>query len=245
MPDDTKTVLALDIYGTILDTNRIASSIQTNTRCSTDFARRLSELWRRYQLEYTWRLNSIGLYEPFDVVTKNSLKHAAAELELPLSDDTITALVGDYNHLLPFEDAVPAIQDLKRLGNVDIVIFSNGTNEMVTAAVNAALPQELLPLPLFLVDSVKRYKPAPEVYKGLLNDVSEISGARSDALNVWLVSGNPFDVTGARAAGLGAIWIDRAGKGWTDQLPLPRGGLGGFKIIRNLRELITVVDGLP
>lgn len=35
---------------------------------------------------------------------------------------------------------------------------------------------------------------------------------------IWLVSGNPFDVVGARAVVMNAIWADRAGNGWQDSL---------------------------
>ena len=71
-------VLAFDIYGTILDTSSITSGIKNHTRLDDEGAVQLSQLWRRYQLEYvaqvhpdyepcspnnnryTWRLNSMG-----------------------------------------------------------------------------------------------------------------------------------------------------------------------------------------
>lgn len=31
---------------------------------------------------------------------------------------------------------------------------------------------------------------------------------------LWLISGNPFDIVGARATGMQAIWVDRVGAGW-------------------------------
>lgn len=55
---------------------------------------------------------------------------------------------------------------------------------------------------------------------------------------------NPFDVTGARAAGLGAFWVDRAAKGWTDQLPLPLNGTGPLKIVHSLSDLAAVVESM-
>lgn len=53
-------------------------------------------------------------------------------------------------------------------------------------------------------------------------------------LLIFLIS-NPFDITGARAAGWNAIWIDRSGKGWMDQLGEPT------KIIRSLEDLPDLV----
>lgn len=244
MTDHRKLVLALDIYGTILDTGNITSGIRTHIQCSDETATQLSQLWRRYQLEYTWRLNSIGFYEPFDVVTRNSLKHASAETGLALSNDTIEMLMNEYNHLSPYGDVVQALEELNRLENVELMIFSNGTEEMVSTALHASLPQALLPLPLYLVDAVKRYKPATEVYDGLANKVKSLSSSNGDRADIWLVSGNPFDVTGARAAGLGAFWVDRAAKGWTDQLPLPLNGTGPLKIVHSLSDLAAVVESM-
>ncbi|TFY63881.1 hypothetical protein EVJ58_g2989 [Rhodofomes roseus] len=234
-------VLAFDIYGTILNTNSIISGIKTHAGLDDEKATQLSQLWRRFQLEYTWRLNSMGLYEPFDGVTRASLNHAAAEMDIKLADSEIAALMSDYSHLLPFEDAVPALKELSQNPNIKVVIFSNGTEEMVSTALHASLPEALLPLPLHLADSVRMYKPATAIYDGLRKAFSKASGAQGDSPDVWLVSGNPFDVTGARAAGLGAIWVDRAGGGWKDQIPMPEAGVGPLQIVKSLGEIAAFV----
>lgn len=48
---------------------------------------------------------------------------------------------------------------------------------------------------------------------------------------MWLVSGNPFDVVGARSVGMQAAWVDRGGKGWVDGLGGLMGGEGGPTIV--------------
>lgn len=57
-----KTVVAFDLYGTLLSTESIAT--QLANRFGATKAQAISALWRRYQLEYTWRLNSMGKYSP-------------------------------------------------------------------------------------------------------------------------------------------------------------------------------------
>jgi len=47
--------------------------------------------------------------------------------------------------------------------------------------------------------------------------------SKEDMGTIWLVSGNPFDIVGARAVGWQAAWVDRAGGhsgngGWNDRL---------------------------
>ena len=54
-----KTVIAFDLYGTLLSTESIAKELATHF--GQEKATSLAGLWRRYQLEYTWRLNSMSM----------------------------------------------------------------------------------------------------------------------------------------------------------------------------------------
>lgn len=53
-----KTVVAFDIYGTLLSTESITKWLEKHFDRAK--AQSISTVWRRYQLEYTWRLNSMG-----------------------------------------------------------------------------------------------------------------------------------------------------------------------------------------
>lgn len=55
---DNKTIIAFDLYGTLLSTDSIAAELAKSVGDET--AKTLATLWRRYQLEYTWRMNSMG-----------------------------------------------------------------------------------------------------------------------------------------------------------------------------------------
>lgn len=52
-----KIVVAFDLYGTLLSTDSIAKKLEELVGPK---AESISTLWRLYQLEYTWRLNSMG-----------------------------------------------------------------------------------------------------------------------------------------------------------------------------------------
>jgi len=54
----SKTVIAFDLYGTLLSTESISKELAKIY--GDDKAQSLATLWRRYQLEYTWRINSMG-----------------------------------------------------------------------------------------------------------------------------------------------------------------------------------------
>lgn len=53
-----KIVIAFDLYGTLLSTESIAKELAKTY--GDDKAQSLATLWRRYQLEYTWRITTMG-----------------------------------------------------------------------------------------------------------------------------------------------------------------------------------------
>lgn len=55
-----KIVVAFDLYGTLLSTESIGKELAKH--CEQEKASQVAALWRRYQLEYTWRLNAMGAF---------------------------------------------------------------------------------------------------------------------------------------------------------------------------------------
>lgn len=62
----------------------------------------------------------------------------------------------------------------------------------------------------------------------------------SECKDMWLVSGNPFDVVGAKNTGMKACWIDRGGKGWVDCL---NGEEGPNLIANGVRAALDEIEG--
>ena len=59
-PTSDGLVIAWDLYGTLLSTASIAKQLAEHV--GDDKAKSIAAEWRKYQLEYTWRLNSMGMY---------------------------------------------------------------------------------------------------------------------------------------------------------------------------------------
>lgn len=55
----SKIVVAFDAYGTLLSTESIAKQLAEHF--GQDKAKAIAATWRKYQLEYTWRLNSMSM----------------------------------------------------------------------------------------------------------------------------------------------------------------------------------------
>jgi len=117
---------------------------------------------------------------------------------------------------------------------------SNGTDSMVGNSIKSSPdlgPHASVFKHIVTVEEVQRFKPHPDGYYHLARKV----GKSKDSMgNIWLVSGNPFDIVGARAVGMQACWVDRAGSGWTDQLVQGDAGKPTV-IVSKLGEVIDAV----
>lgn len=233
MSSDDPIIVAFDLYGTLLSTESIAREL--GQHFGREKGQTLAATWRRYQLEYTWRLNSMERYETFSDITRKSLTHTLAEDGLALEDDEVEALMKAYDSLSMYADVAPALEELAKNAGITAVVFSNGTDAMVRNSVVSSRdlgPYAGLFRQIVTVEEVKCFKPAPKVYYHLAKKVGKGKG-EEDMGKMWLVSGNPFDVVGCRAVGMNAAWVDRSGGGWTDGL------VGG-----NVGRPTVVVKGL-
>ncbi|KAG5979115.1 hypothetical protein E4U55_005550 [Claviceps digitariae] len=212
-----KVVVAFDLYGTLLSTDSIASEL--GRIYGEDQAKTIAVQARRYQLEFTWRSNSMGTYRSFDDLTRYSFRHAAAEAKLPLSEDHEERIMDAYNGLDAFADVHSGLAMVSQTPEIDPYIFSNGTTHMVEASLKtskslAESPVVFSASNLVSVDALKVFKPDPKTYLHL----TKMAGLESSPERVYLVSSNPFDAMGAVAAGLKSIWVSREGAPWIDGL---------------------------
>jgi 2-haloacid dehalogenase len=192
-------VVVFDAYGTLFD---VHAAIAKYRRAAGPDADRLSELWRTKQLEYTWTLTLAGRYVDFWTLTERALDFALARV--PSVDVALKPkLLDAYRTLDAFSDARAVLHDLKANGR-RTAILSNGTPAMLDAAVAAAKLQAALDLVLS-VDTIRMYKPRPEVYQ-LVTDACHVAPA-----DVVFVSSNRWDVMGATAFGFRAVWVNRGG----------------------------------
>lgn len=186
-----------DAYGTLFD---VHAAIARHRSAAGPDADRFSEIWRTKQLEYTWTLTLAGHYADFWTLTERALDFAFARV--PSVDRGLRPqLLEAYRTLDAFADARAALAALKARG-LRLAILSNGTPSMLSAAVEAAGLAEYLDAVLS-VDSVRQYKPRPEVYEL----VTEAFGRERS--KVGFVSSNRWDVMGATSFGFQTYWVNR------------------------------------
>ncbi|MGQ4879737.1 haloacid dehalogenase type II [Billgrantia sp. LNSP4103-1] len=198
------TVLAFDVYGTLIDTHGVVTELESRLgRSGKDgMAIEFSRRWRDKQLEYSFRRGLMGAYVPFGQCTQEALDFTDRALQTQLSDVDKDHLMAVYARLPAFPEAADALERLAATG-MRCVAFSNGTLEAVNGLLEQAGILERFEA-VISVDEVKRFKPDPAVYAHLRNRLDVAPG------DTWLISSNPFDVIGARHAGLHAAWVRRS-----------------------------------
>lgn len=145
-----------------------------------------------------------------------------------------------YDSLSSFPDVAPALESLAKSSTISPVVFSNGTQQMVGNSVHRSpdlSPYSSVFHDIITVEEVKKFKPHPEVYYHLARKVGK---TREQMGEIWLVSGNPFDVVGAKAVGMKSCWVNRSSDGWTDALIEGKAGRPDL-VVKGLGE---VVDGI-
>ncbi len=193
-----KLTIGFDVYGTLVDPLEVSSYLH---KLIGDKNKLFAEIWRQKQLEYTFRRGLMNQYKNFDICVQQAMQYAMDCLTVSFPNNEKDNLLNLYSNLKVFPDVIPALKQLKQ-NNHTLVAFSNGVESTLkTLLSNASLIDYLEDI--ISVDELQTYKPNPKVYEHLATK----TGAKLK--NCWLVSSNPFDVIGAKSAGLRAAWIQR------------------------------------
>ncbi|GAA0846740.1 haloacid dehalogenase type II [Marinobacter szutsaonensis] len=219
--------LAFDVYGTLVDPMGMSDLLRQD---AGDQAESVAALWREKQLEFSFRKGLMKAYEDFGVCTRQALRYAMATRKLVLPREREDELMAAYLALPAFSDSLPALQALK--GKYPLFAFSNGSYPALERVLGHNNLLEQFD-GLVSVDDIKSFKPDPAVY----TYARRATGAWDQPL--CLVSSNAWDVIGARAAGLKAIWVQRdSDKVFEDW------GIEPMAVINSLSELPSALAGL-
>jgi 2-haloacid dehalogenase len=187
-----------DAYGTLFDFH---AAVSRHHAAAGPDAAVFSEVWRLKQIEYTWTHTLAGRYVEFWTLTQRALDYCFERF--PSVDRKLrTDLLNAYLKLDAFPDALPVLRELKARGE-RTAILTNGSPAMVGSAVEAAGLKAVLDAVLS-VDTVKMFKPRPEVYALVTKEFSCLPA------DVVFVSSNRWDAFGATAFGFRTVWINRS-----------------------------------
>ena len=190
--------IAFDAFGTLFD----LSALRTRTRQAGGHeGDELFAAFKTRLIPWTWHVTVSDNYKPLPDLAAEAVQAAGREAGLRLERSRADWVVEGMRELPVFDDVKPGLAALKE-ARIPLAILSNGTAGGVGALVAHNGLDDVFDHVL-VADSVKRFKPAREVY-ALAPDAF---GA--DASRVMLVSGHEWDVAGAARAGLRTGWLAR------------------------------------
>jgi len=190
--------VGFDVYGTLVDPLALAEPLQALVG---EQAVQFAGLWRTKQLEYSFRRGLMRRYVDFDICTRQALRYTQQALRCELPESDQGRLLEAYLYLPVFPEVVASLAALKIQGH-RLMAFSNGVEASIRALLaNAGVLPHLEDV--VSVDDLRTFKPDPEVYAYLARRTG-----RAPA-ETWLVSSNAWDVIGAKAVGLRAVWVKR------------------------------------
>ena len=193
-----KLTIGIDVYGTLVDPIEVSSYLH---ELIGDKNKQFAEIWRQKQLEYTFRRGLMNQYQDFDICTLHAMQYTIEYLNVSFTNYEKNKLLELYTNLKLYPDVLPALESLSQSQNT-LVAFSNGVKTTLKKLLsNAEIIGHLEDI--ISVDELRTFKPNPKVYEYLATK----TGVKPDYC--WVVSSNPFDVIGAKGAGLNAAWIQR------------------------------------
>ena len=137
-----------------------------------------------------------------------------AEAEsVELSDEQARRIAGKIRSLPPHPDVPGALTFLKAAG-FRMVTLTNNPQTVVDAQIASSNLQRFFERN-FSVETVQRFKPAPEPYRMVADQI----GVKSQQL--WMIAAHAWDVGGAAQAGYRTAFVARRGKAPSPLFPKP------------------------
>lgn len=217
-------VLVLDVNGTLSDLSALAGRFE-----DVGAPGALLDLWFANVLRDGFALTAAGAYAPFTSVAGSALKPLLRGLDGWTGDPDAAAdhVLGGFPHLPVHPDVPDGLWALRDAGYRLVTLTNSSaaaTEELLAHAGLAEYVEAHLD-----VSGPRRWKPAPDAYRFA---AAQTGVAPERCL---LVAAHPWDVDGARRAGLAAAWLRRGAGVYPDVMTPPT------LVAPDLRELARLL----
>lgn len=192
--------LAFDYYGTIADKGALAATVDEKFPGK---GAAFTKLWFAQTQRYCFQNGMMERYMTWDALTKAAFAFAAAEMGMDVDDATRDDWIA-ADQWLPVHAEAPAA--LERLaGKFSLHVLSMASPWMIEQSQqNAGITEHFSGL--ISAEPEGLYKPGRAAYQLGVDRI----GLPGEAIG--FVSGNSFDVIGAKNFGYPSIWVRRTGQ---------------------------------
>lgn len=194
-------LILFDVNETLLDLKALAP----------EFAARFGSAdamgeWFARMLHGSLVANHVRRYRPFGLIGIEALVVTAQRRGVALDPDDAVTLVAEMRRLPPHPDVPGALERLRSAG-FPMATLTNGDPEtaaeqLAHAGIDGFFERKLS------VESVERFKPAPEPYL----HAGAILGVEIDRM--LMVAAHDWDIAGARSVGMPGAYLARPGAVW-------------------------------
>jgi 2-haloalkanoic acid dehalogenase type II len=182
-------------------------------------------LWHRLLISENHR-TAFSTYREFTVALEESLEYAMKVMDIPGERADVCFMLDLWDEVPPFADTVPALAAQQKLAR--ILIFSNVETrylEMMAGKMDGFTPNFMGSM-----EQARCCKPSPRAYEWVL----EKNGLTPD--EVIYCAGPQWDVQGAKALGMRAVWLNRSGEALE--------GVAPDWEIKDLHGVTQILEGL-
>jgi len=151
--------------------------------------------------------NHTDRYRPFGVIATEALIALATRKGIEITPDRAAEVMATLRRLPPHPDVPEALERLRKTG-FRLVTLTNNSGDAVTQQLQHAGLAGYFERSLS-VDAVRRFKPAPEVYKYAAAELGV------DVDDATMVAAHDWDILGARVVGMPGAFIKRRGVVWS------------------------------
>ena len=214
-------VLIFDVNETLLDLAPLKKSVGEALGGRED----LLPLWFSTMLHYSLVETLSDNYHSFGEIGTAALMMVAETRGIEMEyDEAKESIVTPLRALPPHPDVVAGLKARKEKGYRIVSLTNSSAVGVETQFKNAGLTD--LFEKRFSVDSVKKFKPHPDTYQTVLDDLGVNAG------EVLMVAAHAWDLAGAKNVGLQTAFIARPGKTLYPNLARPD------YVLKDLSELV-------
>lgn len=195
------TVLFFDVNETLLDMSALAPAFERLFASQEPMGE-----WFARMLHGSVVANLVGNHRPFDLIGAEALMVLAQRRGVDVSPAEAAATVERMRALPAYPDVAPALERLKDAGFRLIALTNSSTDAMTAQLKDAGIADRFETA--ISVDSVGRFKPAPEVY------LHASMQAGVDVDRAMMVAAHDWDIIGARSIGMPGAFVARRGVVW-------------------------------
>lgn len=195
----SRPILVFDVNETLLDLQALDAPFVK--ALGAQDARRE---WFGQLLRLAMEVTILDRYRDFATLGRIALDAVAARRNVTLNEEAREQIRQTMVKLPAHPDVLPALQQLHGAG-WRMVALTNSSPEMAEAQLTHAGIRPMLER-VFSVDTVRRFKPAPEPYQMVTRELS------ADPADLLMVAAHAWDIAGAVNAGLQGAFLARRGQ---------------------------------